>query len=36
MSAKQEATRLRRLAALIADSAEGRRLAILTRWQKRR
>lgn len=36
MSAKQEATRLRRLAALIADSAEGRRLTILTRWQKRR
>ena len=36
MSAKQEATRLRRLAALIADSAEGRRLAMLTRWQKRR
>jgi uncharacterized protein YdeI (YjbR/CyaY-like superfamily) len=36
MSAKQEATRLRRLATLIEDSAEGRRLAILTRWQKRR
>jgi uncharacterized protein YdeI (YjbR/CyaY-like superfamily) len=36
MSAKEEATRLRRLAALIADSAEGRRLASLTRWQKRR
>ena len=36
MSAKQEATRLRRLAALIADSAEGRRLASLTRWQTRR
>jgi len=36
MSAKQEATRLRQLAMLIADSAEGRRLAILTRWQTRR
>jgi uncharacterized protein YdeI (YjbR/CyaY-like superfamily) len=35
MSAKQEATRLRRLATLIEDSAEGRRLAILTRWPKR-
>jgi len=31
MSAKQEATRLKRLAALIADSANGERLAMLRR-----
>ena len=35
MSAKQEATRLRRLATLIADSAAGRKIAPLTRKSER-
>ena len=36
VSAKQEATRLRRLEQLIADSADGRRIAQFTRWKPAR
>ena len=34
MSARQEATRLKRLQTLITDSEEGRRLNHLSRWKK--